>query len=114
MPRTQVRIHTHPLTLQDCIMCTRCGEEKELDQFYILRGRHKSGIGYSSYCKQCVKEYRQARIDKRVVMNSRSGRHEIHCTYCETSKPVEEFYSENYAYSRYCKRCTCLSRIAAE
>jgi hypothetical protein len=114
MPRRPIEIYQSSLTLQDCKICTRCEQEKDLINFYELRGRHKGGIGYMAWCKQCFSEYRKSRQDKRVTINPRSGLHEICCPNCKETKPTFEFYSENYAFSKYCKRCIRTARIAAE
>lgn len=112
--RRSFRIHPHPLTLQDCITCPKCGTDRELEYFYVIRNYGKSGLGYSAWCKFCVNEYRKSREDSRVYVNARTGLHEIRCPRCEEAKPTLEFYRENYVFSKLCKRCTRISRIAAE
>lgn len=114
MSRRPNEIYTSPFTLQDCRVCTRCGQEKDLTNYYEIRGRHKSGLGYSVWCKQCVKDYRKQRVDKRVYVNARTGLNEIRCPRCKEAKPTTEYYSENYTFSKLCKVCVRTSRIAAE
>jgi len=111
MTRPSVTIFIDPLTLSESRICTKCELIKELEEFYSRYGGNK--IVYSSWCKSCVKEYRQGRQDRRIHVNPKTGLEEIVCPGCKVSKILKDYYSENYVYSKVCKRCTCLAGIAA-
>jgi hypothetical protein len=113
MSRHKTETRINPLTQTEQKICSRCGEEKDIENYYGIRGRHKSGYGTSPWCKQCVSTYRKDRNDKRIVVNPRNGLEEIQCPHCQQQKPVSEFYRVNYAYSRLCKVCVRTSHLAA-
>lgn len=114
MGRRQNEIYISPLTLQEAKICTRCGEEHDLTDFYLVFRTKFQKQYYSPWCKPCVKAYRKSREDSRVYVNARTGSHEIRCPQCQEAKPTYEFYRENYAYSKLCKVCVRTSKIAAE
>ena len=54
--------------------CTKCKVEKSLDNYYILKK-----IYYSSWCKQCVAEYRKSDKSKAVEKEyHKSKNHKLH------------------------------------
>jgi hypothetical protein len=55
-------------------ICTKCGEEKELSEFYTNYGHLD---GYTTQCKQCVQEYRQ---------NNKEKIKEYYKKYCQNNK----------------------------
>lgn len=70
--------------------CLKCGETKELSEFYKSSGRS----GYRPYCKSCM------RIDeKRVIERNKSNPKEtpefVQCSSCKCTKSMNEFYSDN-------------------
>lgn len=56
-----------PLEKKDTKVCTRCGEEKPLDEFY---NSPSTKDGKASYCKECVKELsREIYYEKKEKQN---------------------------------------------
>ena len=68
------------------LKCKKCGEEKPTTEFYIYK---KSGNPWSR-CILCEKD-RSRKYYKHKVMPIRD-RVALDCLYCNTSKPVGEFY----------------------
>ncbi len=106
--------------------CTRCLEEKQLDEFYRC-ARMKSG--YKSHCKNCTKETQQVHCSTCMItmwqskygqhLRSIKHQHAMHgkpvlkqkqCPRCSTVKQISEFYTDrSKANGRQsqCKKCQC-------
>jgi hypothetical protein len=93
--------------------CTKCGVEKNLDEFYFRKER---GI-HDSICRACTNDSKQARRRKqgakeRVVVPSDAT--EKYCTMCEEVHPIEQFYTTGKKvdgtprYKSECKKWTLL------
>jgi len=88
--------------------CTKCGEEKPLEDFYVCR-REKSG--YSSRCKTCESVRKKCMYAKRKA-NPPLPVISKKCSRCGKEKPASEFYtsmSTVSGLSSHCKICVSVS-----
>lgn len=80
--------------------CSRCREEKTLDNFY----RGSASHGRNAYCKPCHLAWQHENKAKPVVVPA-----EKFCTKCNTTKPVSEFHKSRGHSSKglatHCKVC---------
>lgn len=87
-------------------VCSKCGIEKSLDQFYK---RKSSKTGYYSECKTCHDLQRYEYIDNLVYIEIT----EKYCKRCNTIKPIIDFYKNKRikdGYSSSCKLCSDKSK----
>lgn len=105
-------------------VCTKCGEDKPLEEFH----REKSRVdGHASLCKACKKlsteKWRRAHPDKVKAHRRRSTEEKRrrnvqrahieypefkHCGTCNTTKPLSEWHKsrrENDGLSSRCRAC---------
>lgn len=95
--------------MEESKICTKCNINKPLELF-PKRSRDRGG--YDSQCKQCVKEYQQARksAPKKEVFSKI-------CTKCGVERLVEEYYENNissdglHSSCKYCRKEYDLSRV---
>ena len=90
--------HERPIVTKTQKQCTMCKNFKNFSEFHKFK---KSPDGYKHFCKECVREYDQVRIDKIRVMPRKQKGNLIHCRYCEQYLPKSSFWSKN----TYCKTC---------
>ena len=92
--------------------CTRCGEEKELEEF----GSKKSSIdGRDTRCKKCLAEIKREWVarpkkEKEVIQD---GFHK--CSKCGEIKPIETFHKRARCKDGYSHTClVCDNKYNAE
>lgn len=90
--------HERPIVTKTQKQCTMCKNFKNFSDFHKFK---KSPDGYKHFCKKCVKEYDQKRIDEIRAMPRKKQGELIHCRYCEQYLPGSSFWSKN----TYCKTC---------
>lgn len=81
--------------------CTKCGVEKELDDFYTHKGK-KSGL--TSSCKSCFASYRIA-----VSLRTKPAILTKKCSKCKVEKSSDEFHNNKgkaSGKSSACKACS--------
>lgn len=98
--------HIDKKTGKTCIFCHRCQSLKELDLFYIVMKTKRGEYDYSSWCRQCVKEDKQSKVDKRIKTDIITKIKYIECPACGKTKEVLHFNRRNYVYAKDCKSCT--------
>ncbi len=87
-------------------VCTKCGIEQPLDNFYEQKTRKTK---YRSICKTCSKLQDNERIEKFIYVKIT----EKYCKQCNTIKSVTEFYKNKRikdGYSSACKQCSDKSK----
>lgn len=87
-----------PIITKTQKQCTKCKKFKNFSEFHK---RKKSPDGYVTFCKECVREYDQIRIDKIRMKPRKKQGGLIHCRRCEQYLPRTSFWSKN----TYCKEC---------
>ena len=76
-----IRPSINPKTEEDKMkVCRKCKIEKNTNEFYINKN-HKDG--YSSYCKECKKQYYQANKIK-ILEKNRMYRETLHDSYIKS------------------------------
>lgn len=93
--------HERPIVTKTQKQCTMCKNFKKFSKFHKF---NKSPDGYKHFCKECVREYDQIRIDKIRVLPKKKNGKLIHCRRCEKYLPKTSFWSKN----TYCKECQTL------
>ena len=89
-------------------ICSKCGIEKELSEFY----KYKHGAyGYAPCCKKCARDQVRERLarKKEAFENGEiKVPSEKTCSTCKITKPID-YFSMNYfagdLHSRRCKEC---------
>ena len=80
--------------------CTKCGQEKPLDEYY----RH--GPGFTSHCKGCIRAKQRMVVDRRRSNPApRPTEGEKRCPKCGTTKSVTEFSAHRTASDGLSSRC---------
>lgn len=92
--------------------CTKCGEDKPLDQFHKDKSRRD---GYRDRCKDCIRAY-QAEWLPRYVMQVQQQHADLvlpetkPCTVCGIDKPLIEYHKTPNTVDGVrpiCKVCAC-------
>lgn len=91
-------------------ICNKCGEEKELSEFYKCQG-NKDGL--HNHCKTCDKNRRKIQYEE---MKSREKLQITHksCNICKELKHRDEFHVANTSLdglNKICKRCASLKSV---
>jgi hypothetical protein len=77
-------------------ICTKCKEEKPLDQFY------KQGDGLMSRCSTCCKEIKKRWMSNKVYVDPPQ---EKPCNTCGITKPISEFNKDRQAKTGIRAKC---------
>lgn len=82
-------------------VCTKCGEEKDLSEFYTTLKRRPGK------CRTCENKYnaikaREKFIPKKIVKPLTRT-----CSKCNLEKLTDEFYSKSKLLTRFSKKATC-------
>lgn len=86
--------------------CSKCEEEKEIEQFY------PHGNSYVSKCKPCyLEDRRKGTGPKQIKIVSIEGRPAKECRTCGVVKPLEEYHKNSNGKGiggrrAHCKECT--------
>lgn len=83
-------------------LCPRCKDYWPLDrEFFIFHG------GYSSWCKACHAEAKEAYYQKNQTAPEDNPAIKKRCTCCQTEFPLthEYFYYAGPHFQSYCKEC---------
>ena len=85
-------------------ICTCCGKEKKIDEFY--KDAYGHGLyGRRSQCKECCNKKNKERANRR---KPKPIKHKI-CAKCKMEKSVEHFHNTKYSADGYrylCKDCS--------
>ena len=93
-------------------VCTKCGIEKNLDEFYPLSKNDKTRL--RAMCKHCFRiqgqEYSKKNEKKRIKLASKIDFNKLTkiCSKCGAKKPYSEFYINNSkkdGIDTDCKEC---------
>ena len=86
-------------------ICTRCGNEKPLSEFYK---QSRNADGYEKRCKQCKRDYAKGRYD-RETPEQRERRHarekEYRKTYVNVNEAANKAYIQHYLQHHECVDC---------
>ena len=90
--------------------CTRCGETKPADQFYVRRSGASVGR-LTSWCKACIAEdYRRAREKRKARVNSQQPLFNLKfCRVCGRELSLDQFspdYSRADGRRATCRQCS--------
>lgn len=77
--------------------CNKCGEEKELTEFYKRPG---SKDGYRNDCKKC-KNFSLREIEKNKTISNGTKK----CILCDIEKPIDNFYKREKSTDGYRNDC---------
>ena len=91
--------HEHPTVFKDSKKCTNCHKIKLFSEFHKWA---TSLDGYKHFCKVCVKDYDQIRIDTFRKYPRKMQGDKMHCRWCEQYLDKSNFWSTN----TYCRPCT--------
>ena len=89
-------------------VCTKCGIEKSLDEFYKTKRKNCKNVSISSSCIECHKKEHALKQYPRIVKSKKKYDDKPGfkiCRRCEVEKPISEF--GNHKSQKDGLRCNC-------
>lgn len=90
--------------------CHKCGKDQPIEQYYRHSIRHDGAVRYRPYCKSC-RTVGGRKHWSRPVYEAIISSGEQTCKFCNTKKPLDQFYSNGCfadglkKYRVRCKSC---------
>lgn len=85
--------------------CTKCKLVKKISKFQI---QNTKASGYSSQCKDCIKDTKKSTIHKNRTSNKKRSTEDRKCRVCKKFKSWDSYYNSSISKSGYsydCKEC---------